>query len=163
ATRARSASGATTSSISPCASSVSERCTRGGSGRPVSSSTTRGPAKPTKAPGSAKVTVTSDPHAASTPTVVGCVSQTTYGSPAGQHGLVQSRRRAGLRQPVEVGLGVVEGERIVGGDVRVPLLEAALVGEERDPLVRARKLGLRTARHARIVDWRPPHASRFPL
>ena len=64
-------SGGTTASTMPWAKRFSAVWTPSGNGSPYSASKTRGPRKPTRAPGSATVMCPSDPHDAITPPVVG--------------------------------------------------------------------------------------------
>src|SRR6185436_4465011 len=73
---------------------------------------------------------------------------------ARQHRLPQPCRLARGGEPLPVRLRVREAERVVGDDVRVPCLEAALVGDERDARRGARRTGLHSARHGRIVERR---------
>ena len=78
-TAARSCLGEITPSITPCCARCSPCWTPAGMVFPVVSSTTRGPRKPRRAPGSAKVMCPADPQDAMTPPVVGLRRYTIKG------------------------------------------------------------------------------------
>ena len=78
-TAVRSCDGEITPSITPWRARFSPVCTPSGMGVPVVSSTTRGPRKPSSAPGSANVKCPADPQEARTPPVVGLRRYTRNG------------------------------------------------------------------------------------
>src|SRR3990170_2783474 len=78
--RSRRSFRATTRSTIPCSSRNSERWNPSGSGWRIVSWMPRGPAKPRRAFGSARMTSPSIANEAVTPPVVGSASRTTYGT-----------------------------------------------------------------------------------